>query len=68
MAEVGAQRCDQVGDEEHKDSQRLWNVKADLQHLTPDEIQQFYIDHANTTAVGCLNLSGDINIGNDAHG
>ena len=32
--------------------------------MTPEEIKQSYLDHANSTAVGCLNLSGDINIGN----
>lgn len=40
-----------------------WNVQDSLQHLSPDEIRAYYIDHASPVAVGCLNLSGDINIG-----
>lgn len=45
------------------DHPRMWNVRTDLQHMSPDEIKTLYSEHSNSVAVGCLNLSGDINIG-----
>lgn len=42
---------------------RLWNVRTDLQHMSPEEIKTLYAEHSNSVTVGCLNLSGDTNIG-----
>jgi tRNA G18 (ribose-2'-O)-methylase SpoU len=41
----------------------MYNVKEKYQHLSPDEIRKAYESNASNVAVGCLNLSGDINIG-----
>jgi tRNA G18 (ribose-2'-O)-methylase SpoU len=40
-----------------------WNVADEYQQLTPAEFATEYAKIADTTAVGCINLSGDINIG-----
>ena len=41
----------------------LYNVKKEFQELSADELKIEYDKIASPVAVGCLNLSGDINIG-----
>lgn len=40
-----------------------WNVADEFQHLSPTEHAALYASTADRSAVGCLNLSGDTNIG-----
>ncbi len=44
--------------QEHK-----WNVAAEFQHLDPSEHLSLYESVSDQSAVACINLSGDINIG-----
>jgi tRNA G18 (ribose-2'-O)-methylase SpoU len=40
-----------------------WNVADEYQHLTPAEISALYEAKSDTTAVACINLGSDANIG-----
>lgn len=40
-----------------------WNVADEFQHLSPEEHQLIYSCVADKSAVACINLSGDSNIG-----
>lgn len=40
-----------------------WNVADEFQHLSPEEPSSLYTSIADKSAIACLNLSGDTNIG-----
>ena len=42
---------------------RKWNVANEYQHMSPDEFSAVYRRIADNTAVACINISGDWNIG-----
>ncbi len=43
--------------------ERKWNVATEFQHLSPDTHHDLYSSIADQSAVACINLSGEINIG-----
>ena len=45
------------------DDSRPLNVNSFLQHLSTDEIREYYRSVATKDTVVCLNLNGDINVG-----
>ncbi len=42
---------------------RKWNVANDYQHLNAEEHSELYKSVADQSALACINLSGDLNIG-----